>query len=309
MILMDLSMVISAAIYMGEAKECAMHPSQDSKNMIKHSVFNSIRANYVMHKQAYGTMVLACDNGSWRYDAFTQYKHQRKLNRIADTTGINWEFVNEVKSEMIAELDKYFPFITVKCPNTEGDDIIGVLCKHIHTNSIINAEEDIFGNTDPENILIISSDGDNYQLQQLGKNIRQYSSNEKRFIKLPEISRNCLIRKIVKGDTGDGVPNIKSVDNTLVDKVRQKPISEKYLQTFFDSKNPIDACLTEDEKTNYLRNEKLVSYEKIPDNIQQNIISCYNESLVRKKSKMELLNYFAKNRMSNLYSQITDFFI
>lgn len=307
-IITDFSQIVSAAIFVGgEANECAKHPSEESKRLIKHFIINSARANYMTQKAKYGKMIIACDSGSWRFDVFPQYKHKRKLKRLADDSGINWNFVNEVKDEVIDELDRYFPFAVVKCPSTEGDDVIGVLTKYISAQSVLTEEENIFGDVDPEPILIISSDGDNFQLHE-HKNVKQWSPMEKKLLKPPISPRESLIRKIVKGDTGDGIMNIKMGDNTFVDDIRQKPIAEKFLDTFLTSKNPIEMCLDEQEKIRYARNELLVSYSKIPTNISEQIISCYNSQLAKKHSKMQLMNYLVANKMTNLLSQIHDFY-
>jgi hypothetical protein len=305
MIITDLSQIISATIYMGDAASCVKNPSKDSTNIVKHSVFNSIRHNYNTHKAKYGKMILACDSGSWRYDVFPEYKYQRKVKRAADTSGIDWAYVNEIKTEIYTDLEKYFPFPLIKLPRCEGDDIIGVLTKYL---SIQPGEEDIFGNIDKENILIISSDRDNYQLHQLGKHVKQWSPMDKKLVGPKTPARIALIEKIVKGDSGDGVPSIKSSNKTFVDGIRQKPISEKYLQTFYSNNNPIEACLTEDEKINYLRNEQLVSYDKIPEDIQEAILLCYNEQTQKTHSKPGLMNYLTQNRMVNLLGQIHDFY-
>lgn len=306
--IIDLSQIISAVIYMGDAAECAKNPSERSKDMIKHSVYESIRYNHMLHSRRYGKTILACDNGSWRYGVFPQYKHSRKLKREKDTSGINWEFVNAVKAEIIDDLDKYFPYPVISLKNVEGDDIIGVLTKYVTENSNIVTEENIFGGGEPEEILITSTDGDNYQLHALGKHIRQWSPANKKIIRPEDKPRNELIRKIVKGDSGDGIPSIKSGDNTFVDGIRQKPISEKYLQTFFEAANPIDACLTAEERINYERNEKLVSYDKIPDDIKTAVILCYNEKCAKSHSKMGLMNYLSQNGMNNLLGNIMDFY-
>lgn len=306
--IIDLSQIISAVIYMGDAHECAKHPSEASKNMIKHSVFESLRYNHLTHSKRYGKTVLACDSGSWRYGVFPQYKHLRKLKREKDTSGINWAFVNAVKAEIISDLDTYFPFPVISIRDVEGDDIIAVLTKHVTETSVMTTEENIFGGDEPEDILITSTDGDNYQLHALGKHIKQWSPATKKLVRPDDTPRNALIRKIVKGDSGDGVPSIKSGDNVFVDGIRQKPISEKYLQTFFDAKNPIDACLTVEESINYLRNETLVSYDKIPASIQSSILLCYNEKCSKQHSKMGMMNYLSERSMVNLLTNIMDFY-
>jgi hypothetical protein len=307
MILLDFSQIISACIYVGDAHECAKHPSLQSKNMIKHSIINSVRQNYTSHKARYGKMILACDYGSWRYDVFPQYKHSRKLKKLSDTSGINWSFIDEIKAEIISDFDSYFPFPVIKIKKCEGDDIIGVLTKMLSELSCDQEEENIFGEKEVEKILIISTDKDNFQLHKW-KNVSQYSPVLGKFIK-PELTpKQCILEKIVKGDVGDGVMNIKMSDNTFVDGIRQKPIAQTFLNKFYESLNPIDICEDEIQKTNYIRNEQLVSYEKIPDNISDSIILCYDQQVSKKHSKSGLFNYFIENSMVNLVSQIHDFY-
>jgi hypothetical protein len=307
--IVDLSQIISATIYMGDAHTCAQNPSEQSASMIKHSVFNSIRANHVLHKARYGRTVLACDSGSWRYDVFPQYKHSRKVKRETDTSGINWEFVSAVKEDLISDLEKFFPFPLIKCPKTEGDDILGVLAKLITETPTENTDtENIFGDSGPEEILLVSNDADNYQIHELGKHIRQWSPMGKKLVRPDGSPKLALLEKIVKGDVGDGIPNIRMHDSVFVDKIRQKPISQKFLDSFFVAANPIDACTNDDERKNYARNEQLVSYSKIPIAIRQSIIVCYNEQLEKKHSKMVFMNYLTQNRMSNILSNIHDFY-
>lgn len=308
MILTDFSQIISASILVpGDCNLCAKNPSTQSKKLIKHFIINSVRANFKTQKEKYGKMVLACDSGSWRYDVFEQYKYKRRLKRENDTSGVNWAFVNEVKEELIDEMTIFFPFPVVKVPKCEGDDILGVLTKLITEKEADPESMDVFGDLSPENILIISSDIDNYQLHQY-KNVRQWSPMAKKLVKPDGSARNALLEKIVKGDVGDGVMNIRMGPNTFVDDIRQKPIAQKYLDQFFASKNPIDVCEDDEQRANYIRNEELVSYSKIPSNISDSIILCYNEQVSKKHSKMQLMNYFIKNDMTNLLSQIHDFY-
>ena len=275
--------------------------------MIKHSIFNSIRSNNVVHKAKYGNMILCCDNGSWRYDVYSQYKHSRKEKRKTDTSGIKWDFIQDVKHELISDLEKYFPYPVISVRKAEGDDCIAVITKLINFKESTE-ESDIFGDADKEKILIISSDNDHLQLQSFGKHIKQWSPMMKKLVIPPKSLSESMIEKIVKGESSDGIPNIKSSDNVFVDKIRQKPIGQKYLDNFFASSNPIDICLTEDEKVNFKRNELLVSYEKIPQAIQDAIITCYNEQSTKKHSKMNFYNYLSSNGMGNLLAQIHDFY-
>lgn len=310
MILTDLSQLIHANVYMGEAAECAKNPSTASKNMIKHSVFNSIRANYVLHKKRFGDMILCCDSetGYWRKDYFPNYKCQRTEAKKNAVTDIKWGFVNEVKAELIDDLDKYFPFTVISVSGAEGDDCIGVLTKYI-TENVKEDEEDIFGDVSAEKILILSSDRDNFQLQK-NKNVSQWSPQEKKLLKCDNPT-HALIEKIVRGEAGptsDSIPNVRMGDDTFITRTRQKPIKEEYLQSFLNSDDPISICKTPEEIHNFLRNEKLISYDKIPTELCGKIIDSYLEKSSRKHSKMGLMGYFTSNKMVNLLGSITDFY-
>ena len=48
--------------------------------------------------------------------------------------------------------------------------------------------------------------------------------------------REYLKEHIIRGDKGDGIPNILSADNCIVDGVRQKPISKKKVREWMYKK-------------------------------------------------------------------------
>lgn len=307
--IIDFSQIYLAPIFIDSAaKSCAQNPSKESRDMMCHYAFNSIRAYNVANKAKYGNLVIACDNRSWRNDVFKYYKYLRKQNRAKDDSGIQWDFVNECSQYMKETLREYFPYIIIDVPGAEGDDIIGALAKH---TSVGNSEENMFGESEPDPFLLISSDRDNFQLHKYS-HLRQWSPQTKKLVK-PDIKpRLALIEKIVKGDTSDGIPNIKSPDDFFYTYVkgesRQPPISKKYLDAFFAAKDPITVCETEFERRNFQRNEQLVSYDCTPENIYNDIISSYNEQLEKKTSKMNLMTFFADHKMNVLYSKINDFY-
>lgn len=310
-VLMDFSQIALAAIFVDSAaQDCARNPSDESSKLIKHFMLNSIRSNMAVHGPKFGGMIIAADSNSWRRDFFPNYKCQRRAKKAAgDDTGIQWNFVMGVVDEVIDDLRKYFPMPTIKVPGAEGDDIIGVLTKHLALNSDSD-DTDIFGDKVASPILVLSSDGDNAQLHQY-PGVRQYSPNMKKFITPEGGWRKAMITKIVKGEAGgssDSIPNIKMPDDTFITGVRQSPISQKLLDSFFAQKNPIDACENEEQRKNYIRNETLVSYEKIPEEIRTAILAEYNAQREQKHSKMQLMDYLTNNRMSNILGSISDFY-
>jgi len=316
MILTDLSQIALAAIHVdASAQDCARNPSDENIRFIKHFMLNSIRSNFMQHKGTYGHMVIAVDSNSWRREFFPNYKCQRRAEKAAKAAAgdskINWEFVNQVVDQLVDDLTNHFPFAVVKVPGAEGDDVIGTLTKHISEAPTDDEEENIFGEKEPEKILILSSDQDNFQLHTY-KTVRQYSPMGKKFIKPDGKPMHALLEKIVKGESGgssDSIPNIRSADDFFIlGEGRQKSITQIRLNEFFNANNPIDACLDDEERKNFIRNETLVSYKKIPAELQTDIITRYNEQVSKKHSKMGLMDYFTRNRMSNLLGAITDFY-
>lgn len=309
MILVDFSQIAIAPIHTdGVLKAAAGTPCQQSKDIIGHSVLNSLRAINVAHREKYGELIIACDHKSWRGDYFSNYKYRRKLRRSTEPSDINWEFFREVQSELIADLQKYFPFAVVQVPGAEGDDVIGVMTDQSTKRA---AEEDIFGNPETEPVLIVSSDRDNYQLHR-HKHVKQWSPLLKKLVKPDEPAEISLLRKVLTGDGGDDIPNVRMGPDTFVNGDRQKPVTEKFCQPFFDAlksgKDPRVACPA-DILANYDRNRTLIDYRCTPEKIYTDIVSCYNESMAsRNKSKMALMNYFASRKMNQLYERVGEFF-
>ena len=114
---------------------------------------------------------------------------------------------------------------------------------------------------------------------------------------------NYLREHIIKGDKGDGVPNFLSADNIFVEGGRQTPITKKKLDSWF-GKDPKEFC-DETMLRNFQRNELLIDFDKIPKEIEDNILESYANSVINKKSK--LLNYFIENRFKEFISKIDNF--
>jgi hypothetical protein len=108
---------------------------------------------------------------------------------------------------------------------------------------------------------------------------------------------------IIRGDKGDGVPNILSADNCIVEGVRQKAITEVKIITWLNQ-DPKEFC-TEDMLRNYSRNEIMIDLTKIPPNLTQKILDTYESAKV--SSKQNLMNYMIANRLKNLIENLDDF--
>lgn len=260
--------------------------AQVEENMVRHMVLNSIRMYKTKFGPEYGEFVIACDNKNyWRKQIFPYYKANRKKSQAASE--LDWKAIFECLNKIRGELKEHFPYRIIDVESAEADDIIGTLCIE-------------FGNTN-EKILILSGDKDFQQLQRY-INIRQYNPVLKKFITCNDPDK-FLAEHILKGDAGDGIPNIFSYDNCFVLGSRQKPMTQKKMDDLI--KLGLDGKLHHPNFRNYVRNKQLIDLTQVPEAIKLQILESYNEQANKKSSN--LLNYFIANRLKNLTESIGDF--
>lgn len=263
-----------------------------SVDFFRHMVLNSLRAVNRKFAAEYGPLIICADGKhSWRKDIFPHYKAHRK--QAHEDSDVDWTQILNRLSVVFEEIAEVSPFKTIKIEHVEADDIIGTIC---------SLQPD-FGLCDP--ILILSRDYDFHQLQQYPM-VEQYDWISKKKTKCDNVATD-LFEHIVRGDTGDGIPNIKSEDDSLINpSKRQKPISAKWLAGL----TPIDGqvALTEEESTNFQRNKKLIDLTQIPDEIRRQIVDKYH-SQTPERSKGQFLNYLIRNRLVELMDRIEDFFV
>jgi hypothetical protein len=286
MILLDLNQVMISNLMMQPGVM-----NNIDENLIRHMVLNSIRMYNVKFKDEYGEMIICADDRKyWRRDVFPYYKASRKKDREASP--FDWNLIFETLNKIRDEIKETFPYCVLQVDKTEADDIIGTLCHKYGVE---------LRNESTEKILILSSDKDFMQLQRFA-NVEQYSPMAKKFLKTNEPDK-FLKEHIIKGDRGDGIPNILSSDDTFVTDKRQKPVTEKKLNIWV-TEEPLQFC-DNLMLRNYKRNESLIDLGKIPLEYQQKILDAYENT--PRNGRDKLLNYFIKNRMKQLMEHIQEF--
>lgn len=274
--------------FTGSAKELT-NPSID---IVRHIVLNTLRSHTAKHKKKYGETVLAIDSTSWRKSVFPHYKAHRAKSRAE--SDIDWKTIFQYMSQIEKELVEFYPGVVVRVDGAEADDIIAVLTQHFHNQ---------------EPMLILSPDKDMQQLTELS-GVKQWSTFHKKF--LEGSGREVLIEKLMKGDAKDGVPNVRSVDNSFVDKIRQKSVSSKLVQAAYET-DDLDALVLEELGSEALRNlhrnRTLIDFAKIPEDVSSRILDKYFEvkAGVSKMRGMKFMNYLVENNMPLLAQSITDF--
>lgn len=281
MILIDLNQVILSGLM---AQISGQKNTSYNEDLIRHMVLNTLRNHIKKFKGDYGEIILCCDNRTyWRKGIFPYYKAGRKKSR--EKSALDWHLIFDILGNIKNELKEYFPYKVIDVEDAEADDIIGTLTPRFAPH---------------QDVLILSSDGDFLQLQSY-INVKQYNPVLKKFIKSHNPAQE-LKEKIIRGDKGDGIPNILSPANCFVIESKQKSITQGKLNEFM-MKDPDD--YDENTKIGFNRNKILIDLTYIPVEVRDNIIKSYEETKVAPRSK--LLNYFIEKKLTNLIDVIGDF--
>ena len=209
MIIIDTPQLAYATILKHMASEKS---STIDAKIAKTLVLDTIRANIVKFKRKYGpTVVLSIDDKEyWRREVFPNYKKNRQESK--EKSMFDWDNIHESMNIIKTDLKVNFPHKVLCVPRAESDDIIAVLTEKFKLY---------------EKVLIVSGDKDFKQLHG-HENVYQYAPVQKEFVTVADPSRE-LKELIIRGDKGDGVPNILSDDDTFIEKSRQKQIREAIL--------------------------------------------------------------------------------
>ncbi len=280
MILMDFSGIAVATIAVNKVND---------EQMLRHMMLNSIRMYNKKFRDQYGQMIICCDGANnWRRGYFPQYKANRRKSR--DTSGFDWAEAFRIMHKVKDEIKENFPYKVIHLEGCEADDIIGTMVEHTQE----------FGQY--EEVMIVSSDKDFLQLQKYN-NVRQWSHILKKEIKDPHPKLN-LIDKILSGDTGDGVPNVLSGDDTFVNGERQTPLSKKKKQAIIEDLTEGELLYAASWYRNYQRNETLIDLTKTPNDLKIKIV---DDFWITVQNGGKTLPYLINNNMKQLIESVEEF--
>ena len=281
MIIIDMNQIALASVMMQLRMDETTEVSED---MVRHMILNSIR-NYVMqfksdYVESDADVILAWDSKHyWRRDYYPQYKAGRKKTR--ESSNLDWNEIFGVTNKIRDEIKENMPYKSVEVYGAEADDIIAIV-----SNSY-------------DRVMIVSSDKDFIQLHK--ENVKQWSPVTKQEVNGHDPD-TYIKEHVLKGDSGDGVPNVLSPDHTFTDGLRQKPLGKKRIEKMI---NENMSNWDDEVKRNYQRNYKLINLKNIPKDIESNIIDEVDKSSCGDRSK--LLNYFTVNKLKTLTENIGDF--
>ena len=292
MIIIDYSQVVISTLMTEIGSRSDVDIQTD---LLRHMIINVIRSHKVKFQREYGDVVIACDSKKyWRKQYFPCYKANRKKAR--EDSGFNWAAIFDAINLLKEELKTFFPYKVIEVEGAEADDVIACLVKWSSEHDLADT---LF--PEPKPVIIISGDHDFNQLQKY-KHVKQFSPVQKKFIKPDTTPQRIILEHIIKGDKGDGIPNVLTSDDAIVQGERQRPVSSKKLEEWMN--NPTSMPQDDNFKRNYQRNQTLVDFEFIPDHISQSIINSFVEYPIKDKS--QILNYLIQHRMKQMIEHIEE---
>lgn len=282
-ILVDLNQVMIANLMVQIGNH---HNAEVDESMIRHMVLNSIRYNRTKFKDEFGELIICADDKNyWRRAQFPYYKASRRKHR--EESELDWTSIFNALNKIRQELKDIFPYKVIQIDGCEADDIIGTIV-HKEGQELNTGEK----------ILILSGDKDYIQLHKYA-NVKQYNPVLKKWI-VHSNPEQYLFEHVIKGDAGDGVPNILSADNSFVMNIRQKPVTKKRLEEWIDINK-----MSSEVQRNYARNKSLIDLSQVPTHLKEKIIEEYDRENMKDRS--QLLNFFIKNRLKLLTESLNEF--
>lgn len=285
MFLVDFSQLCTA-IYCGAL---AGTDVEDDLDVFRYYIINNLCELNAQYREKYGKMVIAADSDTpnWRAQIFPYYKAQRKAEK--QKSPINWGIVKRFTNTLFSEAQQGLPWTSVRVPGAEGDDVIATLTR----NSVKNEEH--------QPILIVSSDRDFIQLHRLSPFIQQWDRINDKWVMGENGSSRYFFDAVIKGDRGDGVPNIYCNDDHFVNKTRKAPpIRQALLDRLWEEGiNEIK------DLPGFKRNRQLIDLTKTPAPIQEQIIEQHAVGpMVTKKA---VIPYLQQHNLSKLASKLGQF--
>ena len=265
------------------------HDEELSENLVKHIILNNLRVYRNKYPESkHGKMVIACDSYSWRKDVFPEYKAARKANSATDKH--DWPLIFDLIESTLDDLRENFPYAVIKIDSAEADDIIGALTVH---------KADFGG----EDVVIISADKDFIQLQQYG-HVEQWSPMFNKMIK-EDNPRRYLFEHLLKGDSGDGVPNANSHDDVFTTGSRQTPMTQKAIDKYWDNRDDLEMIMKPNVFRNFMRNVQMIDLTNTPDGIREEAINKYENYVY--PTRTNILTYLVEHRMKMLVDCAAEF--
>ena len=299
-ILVDFSQVVLSSCYVfaedlnknNLAQQSEADGRRRAENIIRHVILSQLLALKKKFGKTYGDLVICCDapyGNYWRKGIFPYYKANRKKAR--DDSALDFKMIFDISGAIVDDLKEFFPYKVVQVDGAEADDVIGTIV----------SESQTFGKTD--RFVIVSEDQDYVQLQQY-PDVVQYRPRQKKLL----VEKNpiaYLHEKVIRGDKGDGIPNVLSEADSFVEGKKQKAVTKAKLEELIH-----DYALYTDKTDTPLavrlnENRRLIDLGCIPTDIRTSIVDAYAQS--PKGNRGSIFNYLMSHGCTVLLQHVQEF--
>ena len=204
------------------------------------------------------------------------------------------------------ELEDVFPYKVVYCSGAEADDCIAVLAQDTPgPHMVITKDKDMVQLMKLDGVKVYSPSKESVVTP-----TREYTLNKQKVVEnvSPEL---FLLEQIIRGDSGDSVPNILTDDKVFAEKRYQNSISKQFIDKAFQRyefvKDYKDVCYDFDAETqkNFSRNQMMIDLEKIPTDVRENIHSAHKQA--KMCDRRGLFDYCLKHQLRELVKNVGDF--
>lgn len=257
----------------------------DEPDLVRHQIFNIIRQYNEKFRDEFGEMVIAMDHTNvWRKQKFPQYKANRKKQRKESKH--DWNAIFTMMNNVREEVEEYSPYRCVRIEGCEADDVIATI---------------IASNSNPQRNVIVSPDKDFVQLQKYPNTV-QYSNIQKKWVEPDVDPITDLEVKVLKGDMGDGIPNVMSEDDVFIqENARQTPLRKAKMDMLMEDPEALGTTIAR----RVIRNRDMIDLSRTPDYLKNEIQDAFNKPA--KGSINRLMTLFTKNQMKLLMESLQDF--
>lgn len=245
--------------------------------LLRHMITNSILSYRAKFKC---DPIICCDGKDyWRKTIFPYYKMNRK--KMRETSKFDWAAFYDQFNQLKIEIKAGLPFKLIEAKGCEADDVIAILTKKLCSDGVV----------------IVSGDKDFVQLASTTcQCVKQWSPIHKKFISSENTDYN-LMTHIIKGDPGDGIPNILSDRDTFInDNKRCSSVTKQFLARCLqgDIDDPTTFLNKDHLIENFYQNRALIDLRRIPSELVEtvnNIYDCYDTP------KVKITDFLIKNKL------------
>jgi 5'-3' exonuclease len=241
----------------------------------------------VVNKKDWDKVIFCYDaRGYWRHKIYPAYKANRAKNR--DKSVIDFEtFVIEINKFTADLKEKFDTVYHIEVEESEADDIAAVITEDLSNKG--------------EYVMVMTSDKDYKQLIKF-PNVEIYDPMKKKNMTSLNIKTEMEI-KFVMGDKGDNIFAIKPKTG----KVRAAAIVESGEIHMLQAQYHIDKTKLTEEQLEMCRkyelNRQLISFEYIPIDIKNRILTKFNSYELKRFDQAKMLIWLSENDLHDLSSR------